>query len=382
MGAFTLEIPSVEEIQEDLKTELSLEEDEKVKIDASVKEKGDAILALDLDSMAERREFTGSINHFGNEIIEKSQRRNRYLGGRINELMVSCSDGGEIAKSLKTLSDRMKELDPTGIDFVRTGIIGKLFNPAHKYFERYKAADREIGAIIESLDRGRSVLKNDNTTLELEQMNMRKLTKHLNEYIEMGSQLETYLNDKLATLKDNNTDPERVYFIEQEVIFPLSQRVLDFQQMLAVNEQGIIALEVIRKNNLELIRAVDRAKTVTITSLRTAVTVAGALYNQKIVLEKVNALNAATNQMIGATARLLREQGVSVQEQSMNANISPETLKQAFSDAFAALDDINHFRERALPQMRRTIETFKDISEYGERRIEIMERGREIDEDI
>ena len=382
MGAFTLEIPSVEEIQEDLKTELSLEEDEKVKIDASVKEKGDAVLAVDLDSMAERREFTGSINHFGNEIIEKSQRRNRYLGGRINELMVSCSDGGEIAKSLKTLSDRMKELDPTGIDFVRTGVLGTLFNPAHKYFERYKAADREIGAIIESLDRGRSVLKNDNTTLELEQMNMRKLTKHLNEYIEMGSQLETYLNGKLATLKDNNTDPERVYFIEQEVIFPLSQRVLDFQQMLAVNEQGIIALEVIRKNNLELIRAVDRAKTVTITSLRTAVTVAGALYNQKIVLEKVNALNAATNQMIGATARLLREQGVSVQEQSMNANISPETLKQAFSDAFAALDDINHFRERALPQMRRTIETFKDISEYGERRIEIMERGREIDEDI
>ena len=69
MGAFTLEIPSVEEIQEDLKIELSLEEDEKVKIDASVKEKGDAILAVDLDSMAERREFTGSINHFGNEII-------------------------------------------------------------------------------------------------------------------------------------------------------------------------------------------------------------------------------------------------------------------------------------------------------------------------
>lgn len=81
---------------------------------------------------------------------------------------------------------------------------------------------------------------------------------------------------------------------------------------VAGNEQGIIVLEVIRKNSLELIRAVDRAKTVTITSLRTAVTIAGVFYNQKIVLEKVNALNVATKQMIGATARLLREQRVSV----------------------------------------------------------------------
>ena len=35
-------------------------------------------------------------------------------------------------------------------------------------------------------------------------------------------------------------------------------------------------MEVVRENNLELIRAVDRAKTVTVSALRVAVTVAGA----------------------------------------------------------------------------------------------------------
>ena len=71
-----------------------------------------------------------------------------------------------------------------------------------------------------------------------------------------------------------------------------------------------------------------------------------------------------------------------MQERLMNAIISPETLKQAFSDAFAAIDDINYFKERAFLQMRCMIETFKDISEYSERRIENMERGRKIEEDI
>ena len=42
---------------------------------------------------------------------------------------------------------------------------------------------------------------------------------------------------------------------------------MDMQQMIVVNQQGIIAIEVIRRNNKELIRGVDRAKNVTIFSI-------------------------------------------------------------------------------------------------------------------
>ena len=103
------------------------------------------------------------------------------------------------------------------------------------------------------------------------------------------------------------------------------------------DRQGIIAMEVIRKNNLELIRAVDRAETVTISSLRVAVTVAGALYNQKIVLEKVQMLNETTNNMILSTSKMLKEQGVAIQREAVEASISPDTLKQAFADTISCL---------------------------------------------
>lgn len=164
--------------------------------------------------------------------------------------------------------------------------------------------------------------------------------------------------------------------MEEEIVFPLRQRLMDFQQLLVVNQQGIIAMEVIRNNNLELIRAVDRAQIVTASALRTAVTVAGALYNQKIVLEKVQMLNAATNNMISATSRMLKEQGTAIQREAVEASISPDTLKQAFADTLSALDDISTYKEKALPQMAQTIQDFRRIADEGERQLAKMEKGK------
>ena len=135
-------------------------------------------------------------------------------------------------------------------------------------------------------------------------------------------------------------------------------------------------MEVIRKNNLELIRAVDRSKTVTVSALRVAVTVAGALYNQKIVLEKVQMLNETTNNMITATSRMLKEQGVAIQKEAIEASISPDTLIQAFSDTLSALDDINAYKTKALPQMVQTIQEFRTIAEEGEKQLQKLEKGK------
>jgi uncharacterized protein YaaN involved in tellurite resistance len=209
---------------------------------------------------------------------------------------------------------------------------------------------------------------------------MRDLTKQLNQKLEMAIDLDAYLTSKVEEIRAAGNDDERVAFLEEEVIFPLRQKIMDFQQLLVVNQQGIVAMDVVRRNNNELIRAVDRAEHVTVASLRTAVTVAGALYNQKIVLEKVQALNATTNEMISATSRMLREQGVAIQQQATEAAISPETLKAAFNDALAALQDISTYKQRALPQMQQTIAEFREIAEEGERALQQMEDAGAFDD--
>ena len=251
-------------------------------------------------------------------------------------------------------------------------------NPIRRYFERFKTADAEIAGIVKTLEKGQSILRNDNTTLEIEQAAMRDLTKQLTQKIELGSQLDAHLANAVENAKISGDSKERVKFVEEEILFPLRQRLMDFQQLLVVNQQGIIAMEVIRKNNLELIRAVDRAQIVTVSALRVAVTVAGALYNQKIVLEKVQMLNTATNDMISATSRMLKEQGTAIQREAVEASISPDTLKQAFSDTLSALDDISTYKEKALPQMAQTIQDFRQIADEGERQLAKMEKGKNI----
>ena len=370
---FDLEIPDPEEVKDLVKQQTAITPAYAEAVDSAANEKGEQIINVNLDSVASRREITSAVNELGSDIMERSANKNAILAKRMGELSRGGSESGEVAKSLEDLAIKMRDLDPSGIDFAKSGPLASLFNPVRRYFERYKSADGEIADIVKSLDRGRTTLKQDNVTLELEEGAMRDLTKQLNQKLEMAIDLDAYLTSKIEEIRAQGTDDERVKFLEEEVVFPLRQKIMDFQQLQVVNQQGIVAMDVVRRNNLELIRAVDRAEHVTVASLRTAVTVAGALYNQKIVLDKVQALNDTTNNMISATSRMLKEQGVAVQRQATEASISPETLKQAFADALSALDDISVYKQRALPQMQQTIADFRSIAEEGERRLQQME---------
>ena len=70
---------------------------------------------------------------------------------------------------------------------------------------------------------------------------------------------------------------ERERVVREEMLFYARQKVTDLLTQLAVNIQGYLALDMIRKNNLELMKGVDRATTTTVAALRTAVIVAQAL---------------------------------------------------------------------------------------------------------
>lgn len=373
--AFTLDIPQKEEIKKVVEEQVSLDTETTLMISDASKEKGQEILKADYTDFAERKELTKAIEEFGTDVVKQSANRNTLMKNRLGDLSKAGGEAGEVARGLARLSDQMKDLDPSGIDFLRSGPLGKLFSPVRAYFNKYKAADTVIGEIIDSLNTGVKVLRDDNTTLEIEQASMRDLTKQLNQKILLGEELDVYLTAQIEHQKVVNKDPEKIQFLEEEILFPLRQRMLDFHQMLAVNQNGIIAMEVIRKNNYELIRSVNRAQTVTIAALNVAVTVAGALYNQKIVLEKVKALNQATNNMIASTSRMLNTQGTEIQKQAMDTNIQVETLKEAFRETLEALDSISQYKQKALPLMKNTITEFRELADEGEQVIQNMEES-------
>src|SRR3546814_1508716 len=91
---------------------------------------------------------------------------------------------------------------------------------------------------------------------------------------------------------------------------------------MAVTVQGYRALDLVKKNNVELVKGVDRASTTTVAALRTAVTVAQALTSQRLVLDQITALNTTTAGIIDSTGKLLKSQTATIHEQAAASTIT------------------------------------------------------------
>lgn len=376
--AFTMEVPDEAAVKSEVEEQVKPVSEEVAQLQALAEKNVAEILTLDLDEFVKKKYILQSIESFGDASMKSSAAKNSLLQVTVGNLSRDGDEGGVVAKGLTALNRELKDLDPSLIDFTRTGILSKFFNPIRDYFDKYQKADSAIADIIASLDKGKTILKNDNTTLEIEQQVLRSLTKKLMKEIRLGALMDKSIEMQIETAKARNEDPENVKFVTEEVLFPLRQRIMDMQQMVVVNQQGVMATEIVIRNNKELMRGVERAKNVTISALRTSVMVAGALYNQKIALQKIQMLNETTDDIISSTSQMLKEQGAEIQKQSMETGISIETLKTAFADVMEALDSINTYKQEALPKMRDTINQFKELAAKGEEQIQQLEKGHKL----
>lgn len=376
--SFSMEVAEPEVIKAVIEEEIKPEPEEVKQLRELAKNNVESIIKLDVDSYNQRSEILQSIDKFGMGTMRASSEKNNMLQVTVGKLSKAGDEGGQVAKGLSELHLQLKDLDPSAVDFAKSGLLGKLFNPLRSYFNKYQKADVVISDIIESLDKGKQVLRNDNTTLELEQQTLRELTKRLQKEIQLGMLMDTEIETQVEAAKLRDESEDKIRFITEEVLFPLRQRVMDLQQMLVVNQQGIMAMEVVIRNNKELIRGVDRARNVTVSALKIAVTVASALYNQKIVLKKIELLNETTNNLISGTSRMLKDQGAAIHKQSLEASISVDTLKNAFTDVLSALESISTYKQDALPKMRDTISQFRELADTGEKEIQRLEKGQKL----
>ena len=177
----------------------------------------------------------------------------------------------------------------------------------------------------------------------------------LEQMIHIAKTLDQRLEAKAADL--DSSDPAKAKAIRESALFYIRQRTTDLLTQMAVSVQGYLALDLVKKNNVELVKGVDRASTTTVSALRTAVTVAQALTNQKLVLEQITALNTTTANIIDCTGEMLKNQTGEIHEQAASATIPIETLQRAFQNIYDTMDTIDRFKLKALDNMKKTVTT-------------------------
>lgn len=337
------------------------------------------LLSFDANQIAERQARTNAVEQMGVDVQRRAAKQSALLKQPVKKLAERSQDGGSVANALLDLKMNIEELDPGKFDFepgwvARTlGRLPGVGTPLKRYFSKYESAQTVIAAIIRSLENGRDELARDNITLAEDQKQMRDTTHRLYKAVKLGQLLDQKIQQKLAA--EIPAGGPKHTFISEELLFPLRQRIMDLQQQLAVHQQGVLASEIIVRNNQELIRGVNRALNVTVTALEVGATVAMALANQKIVLDKVESVSKTTSDLIAGTAARLKTQGTQIHKQASSAQLNIESLKTAFADIRTAMDDVSSFRINALPQMANTILELDKISAAAESAIKKVEEG-------
>ncbi|WP_189068451.1 toxic anion resistance protein [Deinococcus radiotolerans] len=284
-----------------------------------------------------------------------AQSSNRMLDRPLRATRAGAlAEGSDILRGLTDLRRTVEDLDPSRAPTPRR-LFGKLpgGKKVQNHLDRYQSAQSHLNGILEALYRGQDELRRDNATIETEKVHLWDTMQKLRQYAHVGKAVDEALTRRLTELQ--GTDPEKARMVSEELLFAVRQRVTDLLTQLAVSIQGYLALDLVRRNNMELIKGVDRATTTTVSALKTALMVSQALGTQQAVLGQVTALNDTTGRMISSTAQLLKQQSTEIQRQAGSATVDPQIIQAAFRDVYGALDAISAYRTQALDRFRETM---------------------------
>ncbi|WP_029211233.1 toxic anion resistance protein [Arsenicicoccus bolidensis] len=311
------------------------------------------------------------------EIRKAAESSNRLLKTPVTALQKGgLSQESGVGKSLLDLRRTVEDLDPSQARGSKKflGMI-PFGDKVTDYFRRYESAQGHLDGILQALKNGQAELQQDNVALNQEKTQLWTTMGLLNQYIYVAERLDAKVAAQIAEL--DVTDPDKAKALREDVLFYVRQKHQDLLTQLAVSIQNYLAIDIVIKNNIELIKGVDRASTTTVSALRTAVIVAQALNNQKLVLEQITALNATTSTMIERTSELLRDNSVEIQRQAASATIGLPQLQAAFQNIYTTMDAIDSFRNEALDTMATTIGTLEgEVSKSQE----YLARVRQTDE--
>ncbi|MGW9374251.1 toxic anion resistance protein [Streptomyces xanthophaeus] len=294
------------------------------------------------------------------DVRSAAQQSNRMLERAVRSL--GSGEGGDaqarVAGSLVELRRTVEDLDPR--DSPAKGarkLLAKL--PGGSRFRdhvaKYASSQATLNKIVGSLRGGQDELRRDNAALHTERARLWETMGRLQEYAVLTEALDAAVEQRIA--EAGHADPQQAEALRADVLFPVRQKHQDLLTQLAVCAQGYLAMDVVRRNNDELIKGVDRAATTTVSALRIAVMLASALDSQRRVVEQVDALKGTTEELIRGNAQMLSTQSGEIQRIAADPAVGAATLRTAFAQIYETLDAIDTFKVQATENMAATVES-------------------------
>ncbi|MEU6983028.1 toxic anion resistance protein [Streptomyces sp. NPDC046324] len=306
-------------------------------------------------------EFAGRIGEIAalgaGEMRSAAAQSNRMLDRTVRSLGEGGGDAqSRVGASLVELRRTVEDLDPR--DTPGKGarrFLSKLpgGNKLRDHVAKYASSQGTLTKIVGALRGGQDELRRDNAALQTERARLWETMGKLQEYAVLTEALDGAVEERIAL----TPDPVAADALRSDVLFPVRQKHQDLLTQLAVCAQGYLAMDVVRRNNDELIKGVERAATTTVSALRIAVMLSSALENQRKVAEQVDVLRSTTEDLIRGNAEMLATQSGEIQRIAADPAVGAETLRTAFQQIYRTLDAIDTYKVQATESMAATVES-------------------------
>ena len=246
-------VKAVSKEQADVSIELDRKTagDLNAKIEAFVKE----VIGADTGSAAFQADID-RVHQMGNQDIRAAAAISNRLLQRPLHALDTLDRTSPVSRALVDLRQQIDDLNPSrrGDLLAPKRLFGLI--PAgdrlRDYFDSYRSAQSHLNSIVQALLDGQDELIKDNAAIEEEKRNAWALMKKIEQYVYLGKELDRALDARLAEIEAQDQQKARV--VREEIQFYVRQKVQDLLTQLAVTMQGYLAIDMIRKNNLELIK--------------------------------------------------------------------------------------------------------------------------------
>lgn len=276
---------------------------------------------------------------------------------------------GETGKLLTDIIAKAKGLDPAAMQ--KKGFLGKLFGGAQAEMEKFKGKFEDVASQIDAigiqLEKRKDGLRRDIAVLDDLHEQTAGSIAQLAAYIEAGEQfageikatrlpeLKTIADEALLT--GDGLVEAQSYRDAQQALDRLEKRIFYLKQARQIGIQQLPQIRIIQSGDETLVESLQASTRLTIPLWKQKMVLLLGLRRQEDALAMQKAVTDATNEMLRQTSSMMKQQAISIEEQSQRGIVDIETLEQANQDLIETLSGVLGAQEegrqkRALVEKR------------------------------
>lgn len=300
--------------------------------------------------------------------------------------------GSKAQEQLTTISDRMldgvknKEIGPAGADLnemVATirgfdvdeldpnkeiGFFGRLFGkakPVVKFLQQYEEVRKQIDAITDKLERHKTTLLTDITSLDrLYDANL-DYFHTLERYIAAGEEKLSELDEAIIPDKAKQVEDSEQVIEAQELRDlraardDLERRVHDLRLTRQVSMQSLPSIRLVQENDKGLVNKINSTIVNTVPLWRQQLATAVTIYRSAQAAETVKSATDLTNELLEANAENLKQANAETRRQLERGVFDIEAVKNAnhalietINESLQIADEGKKMRAEALSQLQ------------------------------